>query len=87
MQIHEAFHILRGLPWWLRSKEPACNAGDEVISLVWEEALEEGMATHSSIRAWGIPTDSGAWWARRVRHNFATKPPSVINVGNKPQYY
>ena len=25
--------------------------------------LEEGMATHSSIRAWRIPVDRGAWWA------------------------
>ena len=24
---------------------------------------------------------------RRVGHNFVTKPPSVINVGNKPQSY
>ena len=24
---------------------------------------EEEMATHSSILAWRIPTDSGAWWA------------------------
>ena len=26
-------------------------------------ALEEGMATHSNILAWRIPTDGGAWWA------------------------
>ena len=26
--------------------------------------LEEGMATHSSILAWRIPMDRGAWWAR-----------------------
>ena len=26
-----------------------------VQSLGWEDALEEGMATHSSILAWGIP--------------------------------
>jgi len=25
--------------------------------------LEEGMATYSSILAWRIPTDRGAWWA------------------------
>ena len=31
--------------------------------LGWEEPLEEGMATHSSILAWRIPTDRGAWWA------------------------
>ena len=27
----------------------------QVQSLGWEEALEEGMATHSSILAWRIP--------------------------------
>ena len=32
-------------------------------SLGWEDPLEEGMATHSSILAWGIPTDRGACWA------------------------
>ena len=34
-----------------------------VGSLDWEEPLEEGMATHSSIPAWRIPKDRGAWWA------------------------
>ena len=28
-----------------------------------EDPLEEGMATHSSILAWRIPLDRGAWWA------------------------
>ena len=32
-------------------------------SLSWEDPLEEGMATHSSILAWRIPMDGGAWWA------------------------
>ena len=27
-----------------------------------EDPLEEGMATHSSILAWRIPMDRGAWW-------------------------
>ena len=31
--------------------------------LGWENALEEGMATHSSILAWRIPMDRGAWRA------------------------
>ena len=31
-------------------------------SLDWED-LEEGMAIHSSILAWRIPMDKGAWWA------------------------
>ena len=34
-----------------------------VQSLGWEDALEEGMATYSSILAWRIPMDRGAWWA------------------------
>jgi len=29
----------------------------------WEDPLEEGVATHSSILAWTIPMDRGAWWA------------------------
>ena len=34
-----------------------------VQSLGWEDALEEGMATHSSVLAWRIPMDRGVWWA------------------------
>ena len=45
-----------------------------VRSLDWEDPLEEGMATHSSILAWRIPMDRGAWQlqsieSQRVRHN------------------
>ena len=34
-----------------------------VLSLVWEDLLEDSMATHSSILAWRISMDSGAWRA------------------------
>ena len=34
-----------------------------IRSLGWEDPLEEGMATDSSILAWRIPMDRGAWWA------------------------
>ena len=34
-----------------------------VRSLGGEDLLEEGLATHSSILAWGIPMDRGAWQA------------------------
>ena len=52
-----------GLPWWLQTvKNLPPNAGDLVQSLVWEDALEEGMATHSSILAWSIPwTEEPGW--------------------------
>ena len=32
-----------------------------IQSLGWEDPLQEGMATHSSILAWRIPMDRGAW--------------------------
>ena len=34
-----------------------------VQSLAWEDLLEKSRATHSSILAWRIPMDRGAWWA------------------------
>ena len=34
-----------------------------VQSLGWEDTLEEGKATHSSILAWRISMDRGAWQA------------------------
>ena len=45
-----------------------------VPSLGWEDPLEEGMATHSSILAWRIPLDRGAYQAivmrsQRIGHN------------------
>ena len=49
-----------------------------VQSLGWEDPLEKGKATHSSILAWRIPMDKGAWWvlsmqSQRVRHDWVTK--------------
>ena len=41
-------------------KNTPANAEDvkmRVQSLGWEDPLEEGMATHSSILAWRIPMD------------------------------
>ena len=35
----------------------------QVQSLRWEDPLEKEMATHSSILAWRLPMDRGAWWA------------------------
>ena len=39
-------------------KNPSASAGDvrdRVQSLAWEDPLEEGLATHSSILAWRTP--------------------------------
>ena len=50
-----------GFPDSSVGKESACNAGDPVQFLDWEDPLEKGMATHSSILAWRIPWTSGSW--------------------------
>ena len=44
-------------------KNPPAMQESCVQSLGGEDPLEEGMATHSSILAWRIPMDRGAWWA------------------------
>ena len=44
-------------------KNPSAMRETWVQSLGWEDPLEEGMAIHSSILAWRIPMDRGAWWA------------------------
>ena len=47
-----------GLPRWLVVENPPANAGDvkmQVQSLGWEDPLEEGLATRSSILDWRIP--------------------------------
>ena len=36
-------------------KESSCNVETWIQYLGWEDALEEGMATHSTILAWRIP--------------------------------
>ena len=55
--------VCHRLPWWLRCRESVCTVGDLVLSLGWEDPLEESMATHSSFLTWRIPMDRGAWWA------------------------
>ena len=44
-------------------KNPPAMRETWVQSLGWEDPLEEGMTTHSSILAWKIPMDRGAWGA------------------------
>ena len=44
-------------------KNPPAMLETWVRSLGWEDPLEEAMATHSSILAWIISMDRGAWWA------------------------
>ena len=62
-----------GFPGGSDGKESACNTGD-LGSLGWEDALEKGMATHSSILAGRIPwteESSGlqSMGSQRVEHH------------------
>ena len=51
-----------GSPGGSDCKDSACNAGDQVRSLGWEDRLEKEVATQSSIPAWKIP-----WTEKLVR--------------------
>ena len=46
-------------------KNPPAMHEPRVASLGWEDPLEEGMATHSSILAWRIPwtEEPGRLWS------------------------
>ena len=64
--------------------KPSANAGNIrdtglVRSLGWEDPLEEGMATHSSILAWRIPwtEEPGGLWSiglKRIGHDRSNLP-------------
>ena len=56
--------LMEGFPGGSTGKESACNAGDLCsIPGLGRSPGGESMATHSSILAWEIPTDRGAWRA------------------------
>ena len=44
-----------GFPGGSDGKESACSTGDLGLIPGWEDPLEKGMATHSSILTWRIP--------------------------------
>ena len=50
-------------------KNPPAMQEAWVQFLGWEDPLEEGVATHSSVLAWRIPMDRGAW--QTTVHGFA----------------
>jgi len=53
-----------GFPGGSDGKESSLGIWETWIqSLGWKDPLEESMTTHTSILAWRIPMDRGAWWA------------------------
>ena len=62
--------MFTGFPGGSDGKESACNVGDLGSVLGLGRFPGVGHATHSSILAWRIPTDQGAWrsyspWGRK----------------------
>ena len=44
-----------GFPGGLDCKESTCNEGDQCLFPGWEDLLEKGVVTYSSILPWRIP--------------------------------
>ena len=49
-------------------KDPRAMQETQVRSLGWEDLLDKGMATHSSILAWEIPWTEELGGLQRVGH-------------------
>ena len=97
-----------GFPSGSVGKESACNTVDclecwrqtQVWSLGWEDALEKGMETHSSILAWKIPWTeepgrvqstgswdhkSWTWWLNHHHHDAHLKAFDQVAISNAQQ--
>ena len=61
-------------------KNPPAMRETWIRSLGWEDPLEEGMATHSSILAWRIPMDRGTWGA--IVHGVTKSRTRLNNLTN-----
>ena len=73
-----------GFPSGSDGKESTCQE-TWLWSLGWEDPLEEGMATYSSVLAWRISMDGGAWRAtvRGVTKLDTTKQLSTAHSKHK----
>ena len=58
-----ALHYFLGFPGGSDGKESACNEGDLGLIPGLGRSPAEGHGNHSSILAWRIPMDRGAWQA------------------------
>ena len=76
-------------------KNPPAMPDTWVQSQDWEDPLKECMATHSSIPAWRIPMDRGAWCAAvhgvakswTQLNDYALHSPASERVGDKHQIH
>ena len=64
LAVNGVLRFLDTLPWWLRSKEFACNAGDSCSILGLRRSPGEGNGNPLQYSCLGNPMDRGGWWAR-----------------------
>ena len=82
---------IRGIPGCVSDKEPACQCRRRrVMGLIpsWEDLLEEGITTHSSILAWEIPWTEKpgglqSMGSQRVGHNWSNLAHTIGNTKKK----
>ena len=70
-------YIHKGFPHGLDGEESSAMQKTWVRSLSWEDTLEKGTATHSSILAWRIPWTEKpgklqSMGSQRIRHDLVT---------------
>ena len=58
--------MMLGFPGGSLVKDPLVMQETQVQSLGGEDPLEKGMATHSSILAWGIPRTEELGWLQSM---------------------
>ena len=87
-KISHHINTLLSFPGGSVVKSLPANAGDPGSIPVSGNPLEKEMTTHSSILAWRIPMDRGAWEATvhgvvSVGHDQVTKPPPSNSLLSK----
>ena len=64
--------VFLGFPGGSAGKESACKTGDLVWSLGWEDPLEKGKVTHTSILAWRIPRTVQFKGSQKIGYDWET---------------
>ena len=89
---NEGCMFTQGLPWLLRQWRTSFYylrrmQETQAWSLGWEDHLEKGMTTHSSIHAWEIPWTEKPGrlqfkGSQRLRHNWVTNTHVCLNASS-----
>ena len=61
--LERGYSLPWGLPWWLSSKESACNAGDAGLNPELGRSPGGGHGNPYQYSCLENPMDRGAWWA------------------------